>query len=464
MNNRIILFFVALALIFQSCYKDDTSGATRELSTIRIDLGINEGAIVDLNLNEEYLFSPTITQDRDLPLSYEWEVDHVILSTEKDFTYSGSRLGTYKARLKVSNEDGSTFHEFTIRVNSQYEEGLLILGEDATEEATLSFIPAANDGLIAQTPMENVDINSFAKSNPDNSLGKKPTDLAVRQLQIFVSSEEGGISMINYKTLGLEGVVRSPDFPDFKPVIMNIQDNFSRSALILTRSGKIYSLATLEYIISNYANADTVRLDLMSQYVLDLNYTNNYYWDSKNSKLWNFRNIPVNTGDELRGQEIVSFFTASGRTHVLSVDKNDPTSFRKTVFPETIAETRTSPPDVLERHYFTNSNMTLNVQSKTLLDEYYLKLIYANGRDLYRYFYTTNTVPTSPFASLDIPGEITSLAKNEANKELYVGVYDPNAAGLKGSVVVYDLETGAKKATFANIADKPIKLFYKIRK
>src|SRR5690606_14347158 len=118
MNNRIILFLLALTFFVQSCYKDDTSGANRELATIQVDLGFPEKATIDLGLNEEYVLKPVVEQKGNSSLSYEWEVDYKLVSSEKDFSFKSARLGSFPVRLKVSNQDGSVFKEFRIRVNS----------------------------------------------------------------------------------------------------------------------------------------------------------------------------------------------------------------------------------------------------------------------------------------------------------------------------------------------------------
>ena len=107
--------------------------------------------------------------------------------------------------------------------------------------------------------------------------------------------------------------------------------------------------------------------------------------------------------------------------------------------------------------------MSLNKQSVTLLDDFYFKVVYANSKEIYQWFYSTNDFPKKPYITIDVPGEITCMQKDPVSKELYVGVYNKDAAGLKGSILVYNLDTGAKKASFAAIADKPVKIMFKKR-
>lgn len=469
MSKKIILICIAFLFLIQACYKDNSSIANRELSEIEVVLDFGDRKTLELNLNDTYALVPQIEQKRELPLQYEWQVNYKVVSTERNYEFFGDRLGTFKVRLKVSNEDGSTFKEFTVRVNSQYEEGLMILGEDDSGEGKLSFIPKDIGKLLSETPVTDVDYNSFEKSNPNHVIGKNPTDIGVRDLQVFLSSEEGGISVINYKTLELDGVIKAADLPGFRPINMHIQDNESVSSIIVSRNGKLFSLATLEFLVSNYtmSRADTITFDMKSQMVALPYYTLNYVWDAKNSKLWNFWYYGDNTEDKLFGQKLIHFFAANEQVYIVSADKNNPALIKKTVFGELLYKFGSDADQldlVEDLPAFVNNNMTLKYESITLLDEYYQKLVYANGRDIYRWYYNTVSFPTSPYISLDIPGVVTCIQKDPTNKEMYVGVYDANASGLKGSVVVYDLDTGRKKATFANISDKPVKLFFKVRK
>lgn len=467
MKNYFSIVLLAVFVSLQGCYKDDTSGPYKKLSDISVDLGFADRSVIELDMHDSYTFEPQVSQVGDLPLSYEWQVNYEVVSTDETFTYVGSRLGTFPARLKVSNEDGSTFKEFTIRVNSQYEEGLIVLAADDSEEGVLNFIPKFAGQLLSETGIDRVDVNSFGKSNPDLTLGRKPTDVAVRQLQVFVSSEEEGISMLNYRTFELEGTVRSPDFPDFKPVIMNIPDNTARTALILTRSGRIFSLATMEYIISNYAASNGVVPLMKTQYTENINYTNNFFWEPSASRLWNFRNQAKNTGTHLAGQELLTFLVAGKRCYVLTRSMSNPNQVTRTVYGEDLYAFDASYReyfDVREQETFINNQVTIDPSSVTLLVDFYQKLVYANGNQIYQWFYPTTNLPSTPHITLDIPGVVTAMEKDPENKELYVGVYDAHASGKKGSIVVYDLDSGRKKVTYANVVDRPVRLFFKHRK
>ena len=117
---------------------------------------------------------------------------------------------------------------------------------------------------------------------------------------------------------------------------------------------------------------------------------------------------------------------------------------------------------MLEEQEFTVENTALNIDAITLLDESYFQLVYAGGRDIYKWHYSGTVIDSDPYITIDIPGEITALATNPKNKELYVGVYDATAGGNKGSVLVYDIDNGRKLGAFEGVSGKPLKMIYKI--
>src|SRR5690606_17277605 len=96
MKNILDLWMAVGSLLIQSCYKDHTTVDMREISEIAIELANVPTDVLDMDKNETVNFKPTITQQDDkLALEYEWEVDHEIVSREKDFTFKGDKLGSY---------------------------------------------------------------------------------------------------------------------------------------------------------------------------------------------------------------------------------------------------------------------------------------------------------------------------------------------------------------------------------
>ena len=123
---KYILFALA-AFTFASCFEDESTLATNPIAEITIDES-NLQKVYNINKNDSLIITPIVTQkNKELPLSYAWELDQEIISVEKDFRYKGDILGTFNGRLIVSNDDGKAFYTFTLNVNSPYEYGILVL-------------------------------------------------------------------------------------------------------------------------------------------------------------------------------------------------------------------------------------------------------------------------------------------------------------------------------------------------
>ena len=459
MMKKYLLFIMVLSFALQACYDDKTTNDINKISEIEIDFGVYEMETIEIDKNETLTIDPIIKQtNKEKSLEYEWEINQEIYSTEKVLNYEGSRLGTFRARLRAFNEDGSTYKVFNIRVNSPYEEGLLILSLDEARNSSLGFIKKIPNMDIDKTPIEDVQSEAFKLNNEGASLGKGISDIAKRAKQFFISSEDdGSITIINDQTLEMEAQITAQEFPNFKPTILNIPDNTAVSAIVMTRDGKLFNLATKEHILlENNTLGASVNLLVKSQFIPGLNYTSNYFWDLNASRLWNVTPYGNSSSkDELIGHEFYTFFEANSKTYILTKQPNS-SSFTKNVYSVTHSAFTN-----LEKETFTTTGVVPTESSVTLLDEKLFKLLHADGNKVYQWYYSGTDFNEPPLLTIDVEGEITYLAKNNNGKELFVGVYNQNASGKKGSVLIYNIETGRKLGQFIGITDKPVKLLYK---
>ena len=282
-----------------------------------------------------------------------------------------------------------------------------------------------------------------------------------RARQILITSKgERKIYMINDKTFELESEVTAADLADFKPLRINLPDNTGRDAWILSEGGKIHKLAIIEFLIAPNATfpANVAETTAFGE---DPNNAYNYFWSNANSRIEQITYYGTkNTGTTFQGRNMIQFFYASSssftddRLYVITNTAANPSVYRKTVYNNTM----TAP--VEEANLTGGLSSTLNANSILLSNPTYRKLIYANGNKIYSWFYTGTDSPTAPFITLDA-GVVTGMAQTPDGKLLYVGVYDAAAAGLKGSVYVYNMDTGALITKHAGITDKPVRLFYK---
>ncbi|MND39949.1 hypothetical protein D3C80_306790 [compost metagenome] len=454
---------IALVVLSQiSCDKDDTLQDTRAISEIGVVFNEIKDPIVNMDKNQVLTIDPVITQtEKDKELTYEWEVNYKVFSTEKKLVYPCSKIGTYTIRLNVSNADGSTFKSFKLNVNSAYEEGLLVLTEDENGEGDLAFMRKFSQAEIADGKVESFVNNCFTLNNPGLKLGKAPTDIAKRLQQVYITSKgEKKVYLINNKTFELEATVAAPDIPGFKPLKINVPDNLGRSAVVLCEQGKIYNLAVLEFLVSPDTKYPTNVIE-KTTFGFDLNDTYHYFWDNTTSKIHQVSAYSKSDSKtEFQGRNMVQFFYADAPVYadaafyVISHSSENPSIYSKTVYSKNLSTIKEKTDLTGGIASALNSNSILEVNTA------YKKLLYTNGNKIYSWFYTGTDSPVTAFITVD-EGVITGMTQSTDGKLLYVGLYNASASGLKGSIYVYNMDTGALIAKHVGVMDKPVKLFYK---
>ena len=157
---------IIFAFLLAACFDDDTTTGTQPISVISIDTTKLE-KVYNINKFETRIITPEITQtDSSLPLSYEWQVDYKFYSDSVAFRFTGKDLGSYEVRLKVSNQDGSTFYTFQLNVNSPYEEGIAMLSEGPQGQTELSFMRKYSDEELKAGIKEKFVMNCLQLNNP----------------------------------------------------------------------------------------------------------------------------------------------------------------------------------------------------------------------------------------------------------------------------------------------------------
>lgn len=111
----------------------------------------------------------SLSNDNEQGVTYEWNIGYEVVGTEKTLSYKCSKLGDFNGYFKASSATGAKIVEFTLRVSSPYDRGLLLLSE-TSEGSMLSFKRLD----VMETPVSSF---AFRDNNPTLSLGKTPLAL-----------------------------------------------------------------------------------------------------------------------------------------------------------------------------------------------------------------------------------------------------------------------------------------------
>ncbi|MEG0794879.1 MAG: hypothetical protein RR397_00025 [Odoribacter sp.] len=466
---------ILLSLLSAACFEDDTTLDTRSIAVISIDTTKLQKEY-NIDKNEICLISPDITQTNTaLPLTYEWQVNYKFYSDSSTFKYIGKDLGSYKVRLKTSNADGSAFYTFDMHVNSPYEEGIAVLSSDRDGSMQLSFMRKFSAKELAAGAVEKFETHCLKTNNPDYQFAKYPTDIAKRLSQLFIScKEQPTIYAINTKTFELENAISAPEFPDFVPIKMQIPDNSAKSALIYSENGSVYNLASVEGLILAHTMLTSkygpIRLENFTgwnpvYYLWNTDLHSPCYFDGYNLK-------DLSKEKTFENHEPIAMFTNTIKDCFTVISRLNDVIYKTTVGNNFYNNVYDDDWNLIETLYDLREQKAL-IGSTVLTSEtpyvsspQYKELLYAQGNKIYRWYFSDNSFPTTPWATIDLPGaEITTLALSPNEEEFYVGVYQPNVSGLNGHIYILNSDTGSPVhgSPYLNVAYKPIEAMYKVK-
>ncbi len=137
-----IFIYISILLVISSmvaCIKDKSHRANKCIAALSFDSELEDEYTINRGDMLE-IIAPSITQKPlNKELSYSWELEGKEISKEKDLRYTFNDFGTFKARLKVSNDDDIIFKEFKVNVLYSIAEGLIVLGQK--DIPVISYIP-----------------------------------------------------------------------------------------------------------------------------------------------------------------------------------------------------------------------------------------------------------------------------------------------------------------------------------
>ncbi len=140
----------ALVLILAGCFGVEPH-SYKELSPITINVASDT---INVNLGTELVYNGLDIVSA-FDLTYEWAYgepasgsnisDHkfssiTVISQSRTIDYTFPKVGSFLLRLKVDNGESIAFKYFTLNVNSGYDEGVAILSNNDSEEASLTFV------------------------------------------------------------------------------------------------------------------------------------------------------------------------------------------------------------------------------------------------------------------------------------------------------------------------------------
>lgn len=503
------ILIVSAMLSFTSCFEDESTYATSPISEISIDESSIE-RVYNIDKNDTLRIIPQITQkNEELPLSYQWELNQEVVSTDKVFCYVGKDLGVFNARLIVENEDGKAFFIFTLNVNSPYEYGVTILSKDTDNRPHIAFMQEPmTEGAEAKFYEE----NCLEKNNPEQFFASNPSDIVHTKGSLIVAcqgddtkaDDAPAIYFLNEKTFVVENLIVVNEYEGFKPtkLLIPFYNSSGLSYPVLSADGKMYSLPTSSDAVlqpsaqftSTYAQTAFVRgvnagnydinvwdKDINGLAVLYNNYGPYYcgktyllnrdsvakdtYFEKNFSKLKGIRTLTyinktpsqLNTGHS----EMIAIVEASLRLQKAIIG----TFFWRRI------EGAIDEYEVLDngKEFSTKaaskSYSLINENTPCIANATYETMLFPNGNKVLRWYYNKANHDLEDADELLTVGSddaiITSFEISEDHTKTYVAFYEPDQEGKNGSVWVFETNTGKVLEQYDNVCYQPVKMIYK---
>jgi len=448
-----------ILLLFWGCIDDESNPGLKQISRIEFKTTFETEAYREDRWNEFRLACPEIVQTETAkPLSYRWDVNFKTVSTEKDLVYLCDQLTNteeipddFPCRLTVSNEDGSSWLDFKLKVTSPYEEGVLVLSKQ-NEQTMLSFKREDKKGEVFQK-------YAYRLNNPQYPLGNEPKALLQHSGFVYIASENPiKIVKIDYKTFETKVILNYPtDRIDF---MLGTSDNFYN--LIFLGDGRSMEFDAGQNGIMN-----------MFQQTIDAMYPG-IKLAGKAMRIYSSPNKPVDMltyndtdgmlfvgeyfpqelfPEEFSGKQLIDLIPCRSGQEALVVVQTSGQNPDIVYLNPTI-------PTLFSSHSTDGSG--ISADSKFLASNKRSVLYYSVGNQIFRYDYTTaaNFPQTADYTVGENGDVIQSMVFNPDESKLYVA-YNTASGEFKGCVKCFVLSGDDTPWEEKGVAGEIVQMIYK---
>ena len=472
-----IISFLVILLLFSSCYDDESSLASGKIAEIQVTSNVKDTINLylgdNISIQNQYSYTgDDITWQWSIGKYTENAVDKKIttafkeIGTEANLEYKTTELGHYFLRLVTSNKYGSDIKYYHVFVNSEFEEGYLILGRREDGKGSLAFMKTLTPEEVEQGLQPEFRQNLFAYTNGGDELGEGPVDCDKVYDKLYIlCGKARKVYQLDAKSFQL---VHEFDYTmygnDFVPQDLISYDSRYCSEIYSTSpNGGVAKIQVADLEIFPYT-------DLPQNVKFTRTYDRPNYSASKviafiddvNSKVYasgfnaadfSFSYFPCY--DYFDGREIIQvFFDVDGNLIVYTINNG---KYYLTSF-ETMAL------DVVYERECTTNVTLFNKNSIFEVNDPNSCLFFGNQNLVYKWAYNQSEIPSTPFITLP-DGEVVKCMNQSADhKQLYIATYNSQRAGLKGSLYIYNSDTGkAIGKPYEGVADEPVKVMYKVK-
>lgn len=518
--KKIVYSLIALFL-FQSCAKDNSSEIfpkdNPNFSMITITADVDK---LSVDYGKEFVFTPKVTQEiENKNLQYIWtanpyDVQNDVIGDQfscgegSTLNYKFTKLGAYKLRLEVKNEDYSEFKIWDLVVRA-YDKGYFVVGNDENGNTDISFGRILSEAEVLEGKKFEFESDVFGTLNPDikikNCIQMSKAVLKNTSNDAFIyiyTPEKAYVADPN--TLNIFMTTSFTDqYPDERILKVSSGDVPAPGVSLFTSKNRIITYSKTSFIFYEMFTYETVAYDDITPNIITTNGANSTLIeigiDYTNSKIWgmvnvNFGAIVSNTGifdmnewvhiDDARpnvfdGYNLLGVSRFNGNSAdgtsrnfvVIAQKKGDVNAMKLVTFGLSAPNFENFELNT-ETNYEITTPLTYIKGAQLIPNARYNSFYYANGSEVYIWYPNNlapnNQLPTTSAINLGAGKEITTMSLSYDMKQLYVGFYDKNSMDArKGGFYIYNAaEIGINPniepvSRYENITTRPVQILYK---
>lgn len=493
--NIVRVLFVLCCL--SACYDDASELADQPI--IAVDILPTAKDSINIYFNNALKIEGKIESETE-ELTYQWDMGlyqedtqtgesltvFKNISKEKDLNYVVKDLGHYHLRQVVTSEDGSTIKYYHVFVNSQFEEGFTILGRRPDGKGSISFMKTLTPEEVEAGMTPSFVQNVFAYANGGEELYDDPVEIdKVGDYLYILHGESQKLIQIDAKTFEKRFEYDFKFYQsDFVPNRMISYDGrFSREFEVISKNGGVAIVQTQQQAIFPFASLpkETVYTDGYDRPSWFSSVTRVFISKERDAVCWNGANgydpffSYQNCFDYFKNSYVIKLFQ-NAENDVYVVHRSGGQTLVTGVKEMMYNFAEGGGLWVVSEMPVRDGIITEN--SQILPNDYYTCAFVSNGNKIYKWFYTQLDIDASPFITLPEGEEIRCLNHYECSrnvsdeeyqdysrqKQFYVSTYNPNREGeYKGSLYIYDADTGSLINKYEGISYEPVDMFYKIK-
>lgn len=451
--------FISLGLTACSKDSDEKHVPTQVEAVTGLEASYSRGLHEYLQIKPEVRLSSETASD----VTYEWNIGYKTVSTEKELSFKCDELGEFNGYFKASSPTGAKIVDFTLRVSSPYDRGLLLLSE-TTRGAMLSFKRLD----IMETP---VSPHAFKDNNPTLALGQnalalcwkgegitQPTAASVENGDFDVvisSSNPTKVYTLNTNDMKVKTEITYDGNGEFHPnrihCPLGVQEALWQGELYFTGAGQEYIMSSEKTFVrpGEYEKLpDGARIaDYTCSMITEYDDRVRVYFDLEKKKLLY---VPIVLGSAVLESETtcngdaIGLFACDGLYyngrydpgHVMAITAN---GNQVTVY------RFSAPADLMgvEEETLGTIDASGHILPTSALGVNPIKpiLYYSRGNAIYRLNYDGQNFDTAPYIAIEGNYEIKQIVFNRYDvNTLYVAAENADEPGeMKASLFIYDI-------------------------